>query len=123
MSGTFGRTFMFLTDLAWKSRVTLPVLITVGFMILNFRWEVEINIHAERIAIQGVEDGDGGGDGRENRSEIIGGIDYSLEEAWSTDDSEGDEDEYEESEYETTDDEDEDDEEIDSDNEIFEFQL
>ncbi|XP_055543877.1 uncharacterized protein LOC129729377 [Wyeomyia smithii] len=113
MSGTFGKTFIFLTDLAWKSRVTLPVLITVGFMILNFRWEVEINIHAERIAIQGVEDGGEGGDGRGGRAGAMAAIDYSMEEAWDTTDSEDDDDEYEESEFEPTDDE----EDIDSDNE------
>lgn len=52
MSSKFGTTFMFLTKLAWQSRITLPALITCAFMALNFRWEVEINIHTERIVFQ-----------------------------------------------------------------------
>uniref|UniRef100_A0A1Q3FBB4 Uncharacterized protein n=1 Tax=Culex tarsalis TaxID=7177 RepID=A0A1Q3FBB4_CULTA len=98
MNSTFGKTFLFLTNLAWKSRVTLPVIITAGFMVLNFRWEVEINIHTERIAIQGVEDGRGGGGGA-NRVAGVAAIDYSLEESWeSTDEDDEEEDEYDEDE-------------------------
>ena len=52
MNSSLGKTFLFLTNLAYKSRITLPILITAGFMILNFRWEVEINIHTEQIGIQ-----------------------------------------------------------------------
>lgn len=104
MNSTFGKTFLFLTNLAWKSRVTLPVLITAGFMILNFRWEVEINIHTERIAIQGVEDGRGGGGGGGNR--VAGVVDYSLEESWESTDEDDDEfdDDDEETEYDSGDD-------------------
>ncbi|XP_055633114.1 uncharacterized protein LOC129773525 [Toxorhynchites rutilus septentrionalis] len=94
MNSPFGRTFLFLTNLAWKSRITLPVLISAGFMIMNFRWEVEINIHTERIAFPGVGEGQGGG---------IAAIDYSLEESWETIDSDDDDeydDEDEESDYE-----------------------
>lgn len=43
---------MFLTKLAWESRVTLPMLITAAFMALNFRWEIEINIHTDRYVFQ-----------------------------------------------------------------------
>lgn len=51
-SSKLGTTFMFLTKLAWNSKVSLPVLLTCAFMVLNFRWEVEINIHTERIVFQ-----------------------------------------------------------------------
>lgn len=109
MNSTFGKTFLFLTNLAWKSRVTLPVLITAGFMILNFRWEVEINIHTERIAIQGMNDGrDGGGGGGGG----VAAIDYSLEESWETtdeSDADDDDDEEDETDYEESDDDDDDD--------------
>lgn len=52
MNSKLGTTFMFLTKLAWQSKVSLPVLLTCAFMVLNFRWEVEINIHTERIVFQ-----------------------------------------------------------------------
>ncbi|XP_029710797.2 uncharacterized protein LOC115256421 [Aedes albopictus] len=128
MNSAFGRTFLFLTDLAWKSRITLPVLITAGFMIMNFRWEVEINIHTERIAMQRMDDGQGGGGGGGGRGGGGGGaraggvaaIDYSLEESWeTTDDSDEDEDDdVDDGEDDETDyDEDSDDDEIYSDDE------
>lgn len=101
MNSTFGKTFLFLTNLAWKSRVTLPVLITAGFMVLNFRWEVEINIHTERIAIQGVDDGRGGGGGGANRVAGVAAIDYSLEESWESTDEDDDEYDDEETEYDS----------------------
>ncbi|XP_053663191.1 uncharacterized protein LOC128712321 [Anopheles marshallii] len=51
INSAFGRTFLFLTNLAWKNRVALPALIMVGCMVLNYRGEIEINIHTERIAL------------------------------------------------------------------------
>lgn len=36
---------LFLFHLAWKSRIRLPVLIAVGFMILDIRMHLEININ------------------------------------------------------------------------------
>ncbi|XP_052863942.1 uncharacterized protein LOC128270572 [Anopheles cruzii] len=51
MDSNFGRSFLFLTNLAWKIRVALPALILVGSMVFDFRWEIEINIHTERIAL------------------------------------------------------------------------
>ncbi|EDS39685.1 conserved hypothetical protein [Culex quinquefasciatus] len=118
MNSTFGKTFLFLTNLAWKSRVTLPVLITAGFMILNFRWEVEINIHTERIAIQGVDDGrGGGGGGGANRVAGVAAIDYSLEESWESTDEDEDDDEYDEDE-ETEYDSEGDDEDLSTDDEL-----
>lgn len=52
MPSSFNETFLFLTKLAWKNRVTLPIFITIAFMACNFRWEVEISIQTERIAFQ-----------------------------------------------------------------------
>ncbi|XP_062541739.1 uncharacterized protein LOC134209740 [Armigeres subalbatus] len=99
MNSTFGKTFLFLTNLAWKSRVTLPVLITAGFMILNFRWEVEINIHSERIAIQGMEEGRAGG----GRPRGVAAIDYSLETVDDSDIDDDDDDEDDETDYDESD--------------------
>lgn len=45
----FSRTFIFLTKLAWNSRVTLPLLVTIAFMAMDFRMQVEINVQTERI--------------------------------------------------------------------------
>lgn len=36
---------MFLMNLAWESRVRLPLLMTVAFMALNIRMQLEINIY------------------------------------------------------------------------------
>lgn len=51
-SGAFGRTFMFLTKLAWSSRFTLPMLITAAFIAMDFRMQVEINVHNARVAFE-----------------------------------------------------------------------
>lgn len=51
-TSAFGRTFMFLTKLAWKSRLTLPMMITAAFLAMDFRMQVEINVHTERMAFQ-----------------------------------------------------------------------
>lgn len=48
-SSTFSKTFIFLTKLAWNSRITLPLLVTVAFMAMDFRMQVEINVQTERI--------------------------------------------------------------------------
>ena len=45
-------TFMFLTNLAYKNRVTIPVFVAVAFLVCNFRWEIEISIQTERIQLQ-----------------------------------------------------------------------
>lgn len=42
----------FLFKLAFKNRLTLPVLIAIAFLACNFRWEVEISIQTERIQFQ-----------------------------------------------------------------------
>lgn len=43
-------TFLFLTNLAYKNRFTIPF--TVAFLVCNFSWEIEISIQTERIQLQ-----------------------------------------------------------------------
>lgn len=49
-------TFMFLTNLAYKNRLTIPLFVTVAFLVCNFRWEIEISIQTERIQLQANND-------------------------------------------------------------------
>lgn len=49
MNSNFGELFIFLTDLAWKNRITIPVLITTAFLILDIRLQIEINVQAGQI--------------------------------------------------------------------------
>lgn len=51
MNSVFGKTFLFLTKLAWSSRITLPMLVTTAFMIMDIRMQIEINVHTERILV------------------------------------------------------------------------
>ncbi|XP_013106964.1 uncharacterized protein LOC106086725 [Stomoxys calcitrans] len=50
MNSPFGEVFMFLTNLAWKSRVTIPVLVTTAFLIMDIRLQIEINIQSGQVA-------------------------------------------------------------------------
>uniref|UniRef100_A0A1B6D4B4 Uncharacterized protein n=1 Tax=Clastoptera arizonana TaxID=38151 RepID=A0A1B6D4B4_9HEMI len=45
---------MFLFNLAWESRIRLPFLIAVGFMVLDIRMQLEfnVNIAVQRIRLQ-----------------------------------------------------------------------
>ncbi|XP_055684474.1 uncharacterized protein LOC129790764 [Lutzomyia longipalpis] len=52
MDSTFGQTFMFLTKLAWNSRTTLPLLITAVFLAMDFRMQVELDLHMENQDFQ-----------------------------------------------------------------------
>lgn len=57
MRSNFHETFIFLTKLMWKNRVILPAMISVAFLICNFRWEIEISIQTERIQMpQNLDD-------------------------------------------------------------------
>jgi hypothetical protein len=49
MGSNFHETFLFLTKLMWKNRVVLPAMISVFYLVSNFRWEIEISIQTERI--------------------------------------------------------------------------
>ncbi|XP_023304098.2 aspartic acid-rich protein [Lucilia cuprina] len=50
MNSPFGEVFMFLTNLAWKSRLTIPVLVTTAFLIMDIRLQIEINIQSGQVA-------------------------------------------------------------------------
>ncbi|KAM7361703.1 uncharacterized protein ACRADG_012645 isoform 1-T2 [Cochliomyia hominivorax] len=50
MNSAFGEVFMFLTNLAWKSRLTIPVLVTTAFLIMDIRLQIEINIQSGQVA-------------------------------------------------------------------------
>lgn len=56
----------------WKNRIILPTLISVAFLVCNFRWEIEISIQTERIAMPQNDD--------DNQSD--GSIDYSSNEEY-----------------------------------------
>lgn len=43
------KALLFLLKLAWDSRIRLPVLIVVGFLVLDIRMQLEINIQTRRI--------------------------------------------------------------------------
>lgn len=53
LKGPFKSGLIFLFHLAWKSRVRLPVLIAIGFMVLDIRLQVDINIDLGIGGIQG----------------------------------------------------------------------
>lgn len=48
LRGTFKTGLLFLLNLAWESRIRLPFLIAVGFMVLDMRMQLEINIDMVR---------------------------------------------------------------------------
>lgn len=48
LRGTFKSGLLFLLNLAWESRVRLPFLIAIGFMVLDMRMQLEINIDMVR---------------------------------------------------------------------------
>lgn len=52
MNTPFGEVFLFLTDLAWKSRVTIPMLVTTVFLIMDIRLQIEINIQTGQVIHQ-----------------------------------------------------------------------
>ncbi|XP_017041709.1 uncharacterized protein LOC108088445 isoform X1 [Drosophila ficusphila] len=60
MDSTFGKVFMFLTDLAWKSRLTIPVLVTTAFLVMDIRLQIEINIQSGQFNASDLDDADDG---------------------------------------------------------------
>ncbi|XP_055847842.1 uncharacterized protein LOC129913277 [Episyrphus balteatus] len=52
MNTPFGEVFLFLTDLAWKSRMTIPVLVTTVFLVMDIRLQIEINIQSGQPAVE-----------------------------------------------------------------------
>lgn len=63
MTSNFHDTFIFLTKLMWKNRIILPTMVSVAFLVCNFRWEIEISIQTERIAMPDNLDDDNQSDG------------------------------------------------------------
>ncbi|XP_030384876.1 uncharacterized protein LOC115632045 [Scaptodrosophila lebanonensis] len=57
MNSTFGNVFLFLTDLAWKNRFTLPVLVTTAFLVMDLRLQIEINVQTGQVDASDTEDG------------------------------------------------------------------
>lgn len=55
MNSPFGEVFLFLTDLAWKSRMTIPVIVTTAFLIMDIRLQIEINIQSGAPAVELAE--------------------------------------------------------------------
>ncbi|XP_017091956.1 uncharacterized protein [Drosophila bipectinata] len=58
MDSTFGNVFLFLTDLAWKSRLTIPVLVTTAFLVMDIRLQIEINIQSGQFNASDLDDAD-----------------------------------------------------------------
>ncbi|XP_054283748.1 uncharacterized protein LOC129001792 [Macrosteles quadrilineatus] len=46
--GALKSCMLFLFHLAWKSRIKLPILIAIGFMVLDIRMQLEINFNMGR---------------------------------------------------------------------------
>jgi hypothetical protein len=59
LDGAFQKSLVFLLNLAWKSRFHLPILIAVGFMVLDVRMQLEINVD---VQVRNVHDQDGDDD-------------------------------------------------------------
>ena len=44
----------------WKNRIVLPALISVFYLVSNFRWQIEISIQTERIQLPNDNQSDDG---------------------------------------------------------------
>lgn len=84
MPTNFHETFIFLTKLMWKNRIILPAMISVAFLVCNFRWEIEISIQTERIPMPINDDNDS----QDGSNEYSSNDEYELA---TTDDESGDE--------------------------------
>ncbi|EDW58368.1 uncharacterized protein [Drosophila virilis] len=58
MDSTFGNVFLFLTDLAWKSRLTIPLLVTTAFLVMDIRLQIEINIQTGQVNASDLDEPD-----------------------------------------------------------------
>jgi hypothetical protein len=58
LGGAFQKGLVFLLNLAWKSRFRLPVLITVGFMVLDVRMQLEIHLDLEVAHVHNQDEDD-----------------------------------------------------------------
>ncbi|GLG98673.1 Uncharacterized protein GBIM_05281 [Gryllus bimaculatus] len=55
----FHKGLVFLFRLAWDCRFRLPLLITIGFMVLDVRMQLEINVDVDPRNPRGEEEADG----------------------------------------------------------------
>jgi hypothetical protein len=87
LGGAFQKGLVFLLNLAWKSRFRLPVLVTVGFMVLDLRMELEINLGVDvgRVHIQD----EGGGDDDDEEEEDDDGDDEDDDDYCDEEEKEG----------------------------------
>ncbi|EDV94643.1 uncharacterized protein LOC6567633 [Drosophila grimshawi] len=79
MDSTFGKVFLFLTDLAWKSRLTIPVLVTTAFLVMDIRLQIEINIETGQVNASDMEEAEA------FEEHLIGGHDLDEESEYSDD--------------------------------------
>ncbi|KAI8046595.1 uncharacterized protein LOC128252414 isoform X1 [Drosophila gunungcola] len=79
MDSTFGKVFMFLTDLAWKSRLTIPVLVTTVFLVMDIRLQIEINIQSGQFNASDLDDAEDGLDDQ------FGGHDHGTDDESGSD--------------------------------------
>ncbi|XP_016951518.1 protein PFC0760c [Drosophila biarmipes] len=87
MDSTFGKVFMFLTDLAWKSRLTIPIMVTTAFLVMDIRLQIEINIQSGQFNASDMEDGDDGDDqfgGHDHGSDDESGSDSYTDEEYNS---------------------------------------
>ncbi|XP_037899677.1 uncharacterized protein LOC119644216 isoform X2 [Glossina fuscipes] len=90
MNSTFGEVFMFLTNLAWKSRLAIPVLVTTAFLIMDIRLQIEINLQFGQAAAADLDQlADNSDDDDDDNTN--GDVDY---EEYTTDSQDEDENEY-----------------------------
>ncbi|XP_020817736.1 uncharacterized protein LOC110191280 [Drosophila serrata] len=61
MNSLFGNVFLFLTELAWKSRLTIPVLVTTAFLVMDIRLQIEINIQSGQFNPSDLDEDEGMG--------------------------------------------------------------
>lgn len=90
MESTFGKVFMFLTDLAWKSRLTIPVIVTTAFLVMDIRLQIEINIQSGQFNASDVDDVQDGLDDQfrmhDHWSDDESGSDIYTDEEYTNDD-------------------------------------
>lgn len=76
---TFQKALIFLLRLAWKSRVRLPYLIVIAFMVFDIRLSVEVEFNVERqtpeeLGIEGMDsdsDSDSDDDDDDDTDQVV----------------------------------------------------
>ena len=88
MRSNFHETFMFLTKLMWKNRIILPAMISVFYLVSNFRWEIEISIQTERIERIHMPNDNDDNESDNNSYDYSSNDEYELASTTDEDDSE-----------------------------------